>query len=405
MKTWLLTPLAAVALLAGPAAAQRPLIPGELARGALGTSDPRLPDNTYYDEWSFTGRRGETVVVTMESRAFDAYLYIGTMRGGVFRELRRDDDGGGGNNARIELRLPEGGTYVVRASSLATQTGPYTLSLAAGRTQGGGWDDDRPEPGRPPRDGYLEPGRTIRGRLSDSDPKLDNGAAFHTYRYEGRRGERLTLTLRSVDFDAYLVVGTPGGRHGIQTALARDDDGGGGHDARLVHTFQGDGEYVVRVNSLMPGTGRYTLEVESSMYDGPAGPDDEWEEDGDPGYEEDGGGFDQRLVGRWGLVPPTARVDAGSWSSISANARMGILTIDEEGAYTWRTNGRTLRGQLVPITPRGGALADTEYYAVNDGRGEFYVFLAPYRGGERMQVSSRATDRLVAHGYSDDALR
>ena len=110
---------------------------------------------------------------------------------------------------------------------------------------------------------------------------------------------------------------------------------------------------------------------------------------------------DRRLVGRWGLTLPGARVQAGDWSSVTAAASMGILTIDEGGAYTWRKSGRTLRGQLVPYTPRRDAQPGTRYFTINDGRDEFYVSLTRYRGQRFMQVNARRTGGVVAHGYRD----
>lgn len=101
---------------------------------------------------------------------------------------------------------------------------------------------------------------------------------------------------------------------------------------------------------------------------------------------------------------PGARVDQGNWSSISANAAMGILTIDEDGAYAWRKNGRLLRGLLVPFTPRRGAQPGVEYYLINDGRDEFYVFLTEYRGRPYMQVNRRNTNVVVAHGYREGGI-
>lgn len=406
--------LAAAVLAAGSAAAQRPIVPGEVTRGSLGSGDPRDREGRYYDDWAFSGRRGETVIVGMESGSFDTYLYLGTFRRGVFQEVSRDDDGGNGTSSRLEMRLPEDGTYVIRASSLRTSTGPYTLTLNGGRaTSGvGGGYEPQPEPiYRPDGGGYerrnggpIVAGDRVRGRLSTGDPTLDNGAAFHLYTYQGRRGERVTLTLRSTDFDAMLVLGLRGGRHGVGTVLTRDDDGGGGRDARIDYTFPNDGEYVVRVNPLMSSTGTYTLDVESSLGGYPDRPR--------PGYDEpvvdeedfedfDDGVVDRRLVGRWGLTVPGTRVQGDDWSSVTASATMGILNIDDSGAYTWRKNGRVLRGQLLPFTPRRNAEPGTQYYVINDGRDEFYIFFTRYRGQRYLQMNGRRTDVVVAHGYRE----
>jgi hypothetical protein len=416
MKKRFLLPLAAVALTAGSAAAQRPIVPGEITRGALSTSDPRLPNGTYYDDYVFAGRRNETVIVTLESGTFDTYLYLGTMRRGTFTELQRDDDGGNGTNSRLEVRLPEDGTYVIRASALSSRTGGYTLTLNGGRAVGDdNWYDAPPadpvydSPVYDARNGGpVEAGERIRGRLSSGDATLDNGAPFHLYWYNGRRGERLTLTLRSDDFDSYLVIGTRGGRHGIGTVLARDDDSGGGrdgHDSRIDFTLPNDGEVAIRVNPLMVEEGEYLLEVESSL--GGRNPDRPQvmprprpRDDADPDefYDEE---IDSRLLGRWGLTVPGARLNQDDWSSVTANASMGILTIEEDGAYAWRKSGRLLRGQLVPFTPRRDARPGVAYYLINDGRDEFYVFFTESRGRRYMQVNRRNTDVVVAYGYRE----
>ena len=111
--------------------------------------------------------------------------------------------------------------------------------------------------------------------------------------------------------------------------------------------------------------------------------------------------IDEQLVGRWGLTSPTARVDSEDWSSVQANASLGILNITDSGSYTWRKSGRVLRGQLLPFTPRRNAQPGTQYYAINDGRTEYYIFFTEYRGERFMQVNARRTDAVVAYGYRE----
>lgn len=397
---WL--PLAAVALTAGTASAQRSLVPGEVTRGSLSGSDPVNEDDRYYDEYAFEARRGETVIIRMESESFDTYLYLGTAsRRYGWRELARDDDGGDGTDSRIRYVIPEDGIYVVRASALYETTGPYEITLQGGRaTSGYGYEPEpvRPRPGRPgrpSRDGYVQAGERVDGFLSSNDPRLDNSAPFHVYRYDGRRGERLIVTLRSVDFDAYLVLGTPGGRHGVDVALARDDDGGGGRNSRIEFVLPEDREYVIRVNPLAAATGEYVLEVESDLRDDYTGRVRDRVEDV---Y---GDAVDRQLVGRWGLVLPGVEVNTQNWTSVAANAGFGYLEIGRDGAYTWDRNGNVRRGQLQPFTPRRGAEAGVDYYRISDGRENFYVFFTEYRGERYMQVNNEVTGRVAAYGYRD----
>jgi hypothetical protein len=330
---WL--PLAAAALTAGTASAQRPLVPGEITRGSLASSDLRSERGSYYDAYTFQGRRGETVIVQMESRAFD-------------------DDGGDGRNSRIQLTLPDDGTYVVRASSLSRSTGQYTLTLSNG---GGEEDDYGPEPidpvrpGRQGRGGIVQAGERIDGYLSSTDPTLDGGEPYHLYTYQGRRGERLTVELRSTDFDSYLVVGTRGGRHGVGTALARDDDGGGQSDSRIDVTLPADGEFVIRVNPLAGGQGSYTLDVTSDVqggYAGRPGRDDPYDPRPRPG---------RGRQGRGGPVQAGERVD----SSLST----ADPTLDGgERFHLYTYQGR--RGERLTVTLRS---TDFDSYLVVGTRG------------------------------------
>jgi hypothetical protein len=417
MNKLLWLPLAAAALTAGSASAQRSLVPGEITRGTLSNADPALDNGGYYDEYYFDARRGETVVLLMDSNAFDAYLRLGVeRRAGGFRELAYDDDGGDGRNSRLQFVIPESGTYVVRASSLSGRsTGPYTITLAGGRV-GGGYDryDEPIEPVRPrprrrdDRDDLVRAGERIGGYLSRTDPRLDGGEPFHLYRYNGRRGERISVTLRSSDFDAYLVLGTPGGRHGVGNALTRDDDGGGGRDSRIEYTLPEDRLYVIRVNPLGAGEGEYVLDVESNLQGGYAGRpgrrDDEPlppVEDVDDGYSD----VDNRLIGRWGLVGGRVTVDPRSWTSVAANAGYGYLEVSADGSYVWERNGRTRRGELEMYVPRRNHAPGTPYYRLTDGREEFYVFFSEYRGQPFMQVNSATSDQLVARGYLDPRSR
>lgn len=107
----------------------------------------------------------------------------------------------------------------------------------------------------------IEAGETVSGSLTSRDSRMFNGARFELWIYSGSRGERLFITLRSIQFDAYLLVQPfPGGRSPL---LARDDDSGGGSDARVEFVLPEDGDYVITVTSAQRGeTGAYRLAVE-----------------------------------------------------------------------------------------------------------------------------------------------
>jgi len=98
-------------------------------RDSLRASDPEDSDGTHYQDWLFTGRRGERIVATMRSQAFDSYLQLGRAQGTTFTYMDAQDDRGGGNDSLMAFALPEDGQYVLRVNTISKATGPYTLTL------------------------------------------------------------------------------------------------------------------------------------------------------------------------------------------------------------------------------------------------------------------------------------
>lgn len=107
----------------------------------------------------------------------------------------------------------------------------------------------------------IRPGDSVQGSLSSSDPSLMDGSHYDCFNLQAGSGERISVTLRSDDFDAYLAVVE--GRNCSSDANAEtDDDSAGGTDSR-VQMRLGSGSYSIRANSLGGGeVGRYTLAVE-----------------------------------------------------------------------------------------------------------------------------------------------
>jgi S1-C subfamily serine protease len=107
--------------------------------------------------------------------------------------------------------------------------------------------------------GELRVGQSVDGTLDPSDTPLGNGSYVDMYRMSGRAGDVVTVTVRSGDFDAIVVVGDP--EHDAEP-LAADDDSGGGYDAEVTVRLPRDGTYAIGVAAM--GTkpaGRYTLSV------------------------------------------------------------------------------------------------------------------------------------------------
>jgi hypothetical protein len=109
--------------------------------------------------------------------------------------------------------------------------------------------------------GTIQPGQSVTGQLTASDPTLNDGSHYDVWRFRGQAAHRYRVTMRSDDFDAYLAVGVSAGEacDGCQT----DDDGAGGTNARVEFIGSADGTYEIRANSYdADRTGGYELTLE-----------------------------------------------------------------------------------------------------------------------------------------------
>ncbi|HEU4561237.1 MAG TPA: pre-peptidase C-terminal domain-containing protein [Longimicrobium sp.] len=111
-------------------ATPRAIEPNAQVTGTLDDSDPQGDDDSYYDYWTYQGRQGERLRISMESEAFDTYLSLGTLQNGEFTEIESNDDGSEGTNSVLEVELPSSGTFVIRAKALSGENeGNYTLKV------------------------------------------------------------------------------------------------------------------------------------------------------------------------------------------------------------------------------------------------------------------------------------
>jgi hypothetical protein len=116
---------------AGPTTATpHPIEPNQEVTGTLNDEDPSGDDNSYYDYWTYQGRAGERLRITMSSDAFDTFVSIGTADGSHYNELASNDDGPDGTNSLLEFTLPNDGVYTIRAKALSgDSTGEYRLKV------------------------------------------------------------------------------------------------------------------------------------------------------------------------------------------------------------------------------------------------------------------------------------
>jgi hypothetical protein len=244
---------------------------GQPVRGQLTERNGQLADGSYFQDYTYTARRGERLVAVLRSDDFDAYLHVGRRTGdGSLENIESDDDGAGDTDSRVEYTADRDGPVTVRVNTLeAGEEGAFTVVIESS-SAGGGSGGESPGPASGDRQGYLagltvlRAGQTVRGELARGDAVLNDGSFHDDYIYQARRGERLVVRLSSDDFDAVMAVSAVGADGELGDAQV-DDDGGGGTNARVEYTATRDGPVLIRANALNEGdTGRYTLTLESS---------------------------------------------------------------------------------------------------------------------------------------------
>jgi S1-C subfamily serine protease len=104
-------------------------------------------------------------------------------------------------------------------------------------------------------------GESVTGALRSGDLRVEGGGWFDAYRLTARSGERVTISVRSNDFDTFVAVGRVGRGKELEV-LGSDDDGAGGTNSRLTLAAPSDGEYVIAVRAFDEAeTGSYTVLV------------------------------------------------------------------------------------------------------------------------------------------------
>jgi hypothetical protein len=318
---------------------------GQSVTGRLAQSDFVRPDGSYADSYVYMGRAGERITAALHSTDFDSWLVVDDPRSATWQE--HDDDSGGGLDSELTVTLPRDGPYLIVANSVAPQaTGSYSITLrSAGRevadpgSGGSGRRGTVTDLGRLqlPR---IAAGQTVNGQLSTSDfLRTDDNTYADGYLYAGRAGERVTVTMRSGSFDAWLVFDDPNG-----PIRETDDDGAGGNDAQLTVTLPHDGNYLIVANSVARSSGAYTLTVRSSRGGGNPSDDDG---DGDDPVASSGGTLVE--LGRM----PLPRIARGQ--SVSGRLAQGdfLRSDDNTLADGYFYNGRA--GEQITIVMRSSS--------------------------------------------------
>ncbi|MEO1076092.1 MAG: caspase family protein [Bacteroidota bacterium] len=242
----------------------------------------RIDDGSLADLFVFNAAQDDTVVVAMTSEAFTPYLALGygasTVAHGRVQRVRPIAEAAAvDGTAALRVALPADGTYTLLANATTPgESGPYRL-VAQSVTAA---DAPLPQPirlsdlpGSPFLDKALAPrllesGTTVTGRLTQKDPTFSDRTPFHTWLFEGQTGDRVQVTLRSDDFDPYLILaeGTPS----APRKLAENNDGPGTTDGTAVITFTlpSTGTFTIYANTAAPATGAYALTYRSAERNG-----------------------------------------------------------------------------------------------------------------------------------------
>src|SRR5690606_33736422 len=196
---------------------------GQTIDGTLSVDDAVDVDDSYYDEYRFQGRQGESVEIVLRSDDLDAYLVLSSIVDGDLTQIASNDDGAGGTDARLRRTLPRDGEYVVLANSLFEgEVGRYTLSLSSYVPPAGGTNAVVP----------IQAGQAVSGTLSETDNQDFDDSFYDDYQFSGAAGDRVTVEMHSEDFDTYLLIGQiiDGEFSPIES---NDDDGSDGTDSRI----------------------------------------------------------------------------------------------------------------------------------------------------------------------------
>lgn len=200
---------------------------GDTVTGRLA---PNMPSAAY----TFYALAGNSVTITLLSQDFDAYL---TLLDPFGQEAAYDDDSAGELNARISrFVIPQDGLYTIVAESYGSAwggspgVGSFSLTLAEAQ----------------PIEVISYPmaiGQTVDGLIEQD--------TLHEHTFEASAGDLLVITLRSPDFDTYLIL-----KDSTGAEIASDDDSAGDLNSRIgPFAIPADGTYHIVVDNFGHATG------------------------------------------------------------------------------------------------------------------------------------------------------
>ena len=230
--------------------------------------DPSHPDGNYVGRWAepscqtslrsgayasaaeFSLTERQAITIRLDSVAADPFLYLLDAQGDV---VEFDDDGGTSLNSRIDRLLPAGTYHALATTFTPGETGWFALAIKV--------VDTGPDGPCAVQDfGSIAETAWTSGEWTPHDCQADQrpSAYADNYIFVLEEESLLTIDLES-DADAYLFLLDADG-----DAIARNDDGGDGHDARIQRRLPA-GEYQIIATTFAPSErGRYWLSIAPS---------------------------------------------------------------------------------------------------------------------------------------------
>jgi hypothetical protein len=195
------------------------------------------------------GGTDSPVVDTVIIEADDSQVAVGgTLQ---LQATAYDDNGDVITGRRVEWSSSDRTVATVSDAGLLTGVAAGTVAITA--RIGGGQDTQSFDVLTPCPVQNHTLGTTVIGSLAATDCTFQDGTYVDYYGFTLANPRQVTITLRSTDFDAYLVLFSS-----TSTVIEQDDDDGGGSDAQIVRTLA-PGTYFIAANSFEVETGAYTL--------------------------------------------------------------------------------------------------------------------------------------------------
>ncbi len=192
-------------------------------------------DDTLYDSYALRVTAGETYVVVMSAEGFGPAVFVENDDGRRLTQSQSTDVVGEART--VYDATSDGLVHVIANTASESSGGPYTLSVT---TELSG--EERVH---------------ATGLLAEGDETARDGSFYDAYPLEVTGGNTYVATMRSEDFDTYLLLVDPA----TDERIAANDDAFG-TDSRLVWTAPRDGAYAVWANSYRAGeTGQYQIEI------------------------------------------------------------------------------------------------------------------------------------------------